>query len=233
VTDDRATRLAALQARLGYAFRDPALLEEALTHRSWTETHPGRPDNERLEFLGDAVLQLVVSHALFAALPGAREGDLSRLRRLVVAGGAETEAGRRWDLGPCLHLGRGEARDGGRDKARILEDAFEAVVGAVYLDGGLEAARALVAPLVDGVLAAGPPLVDPHPKTRLMERVQALGHAEPRYQVLQRDGPVHRSAFRVAVLVDGETWGEGTGGSRREAERAAALGALARLDGGT
>jgi len=231
VNDDRASRLAALQAHLGYAFRDPELLDEALTHPSWTSAHPEQPHNQRLEFLGDAVLQFVVTDRLYAALPAAREGDLSRWRRTLVAGGAEAVAGRHWGLGPCLRMGSSEERDGGRERDRVLEDAFEAVVGAVYLDGGLEAVRAVLEPLVAGLLASGRSRAEEHPKTRLMEDVQARGLREPAYEVVEAEGPDHRREFRVVVRVAGEIWGEGRGRSRREAEREAARRALDRMHG--
>jgi ribonuclease III len=229
VTDGRDTRLAALQARLGHAFRDPALLDEALTHPSWTSAHPDHPHNQRLEFLGDAVLQFVATDRLFRALPGAREGDLSRLRRTLVAGGSEAAVGRTWDLGAGLRLGPSEERDGGRDRDRVLEDAFEAVVGAVYLDGGLEAVRTVLEPFLAGLLASGRSRADEHPKTLLMEAVQSLGLREPVYEVVEAQGPDHLRAFRVVVRVGGAAWGEGTGKSRREAERDAAQRALGRL----
>lgn len=230
MTHGRDDRLADLQARIGYTFRNLDLLDEALTHPSWTSAHPERPHNQRLEFLGDAVLQFVVTIRIFEALPAAREGDLSRLRRTLVAGGAEARAGRRWGLAPCLYLGPSEERDGGRDRDRVLEDAFEAVIGAVYQDGGIDAVRAVLEPFVSEILARGRPAGDEHPKTRLMEAVQAQGSREPTYEVVEAEGPDHRRAFRVVVRVDGRVWGEGTGPSRRAAEREAALRALERLD---
>ena len=219
---------AAFRQRLGYEFVDVALLGQALTHRSWCAEHAGFGSNERLEFLGDAVLGLVVTDEIYERLPGAEEGQLSRVRAAVVCAPALAEMAVELDLGEVLLLGKGEAASGGRDRPSILADAMEAVIGAVHLDGGLEAAAELVGRLVEPRLAnAG----TPDHKSRLHELVAR----EPQRQVLYditEDGPEHDKTFRAVVILDGEPWGSGVGRSKKQAEQAAAREAWQRLDRG-
>jgi ribonuclease-3 len=208
-------------------------LEEALTHPSYAnEQRPGRRvDNQRLEFLGDAVLGLVVSELLMARFPAAKEGELSLMRSLLVNTEALAAWARSVDLGPSLRLGRGADAAGERDRDNVLGDAVEALVGAVYLDRGLDAARALAAVVVAAPLARLAPGggLGRDPKSELQERVQAEGGASPRYRVVGTEGPDHRRAFIVVVEVNGEVAGEGRGRSKKLAEQAAARAAIEAL----
>lgn len=206
------------------------MLELAVTHRSWCAEHPGHDSNERLEFLGDAVLGLAVTHHLYADHPDRPEGDLARMRASVVSATALAAVAADVDLGDALRLGRGEQGAGGRAKESILSDALEAVLGAVYLDGGWDAARRVVAELVmhrvvtpDGGLEA-----DDH-KTRLQElAVTRFAGDVPSYE-LEASGPDHDKEFRAAVRISGRIWGHGSGSSKKRAEQAAAREALAAL----
>jgi ribonuclease-3 len=218
-----------LQQRLGYHFLDPDLLERALSHRSL-----GAKNNERLEFLGDALLGFEVADHLYRHVRDADEGQLSRMRAHLVK--RETLAGiaRGLELGDMLKLGAGELRSGGQTRDSILADAIEAIIAAVYLDGGIDESRALVRRLL------GERLVDPtpetrrkDPKTRLQEHLQSVGKALPRYEVVGTSGDQHEQIFRVVCstgLIDDT---EGEGSTRRRAEQAAAKSMLSRLEGKT
>lgn len=227
--------LAALEARLGLTFRDPGLLQQALRHSSYAHENPDSgPSNEQLEFLGDAVLSLTVSHLLLRAFPGSPEGELSKRRAALVNARTLATVARDLRLGDFLRLGRGEERQGGRRKTSLLADALEAVLAAVYLDQGLEAAAALVETWLGPMLAAQEDLDVQDAKTRLQEWAQARGQAPPEYVVLEESGPSHARRFRVALRLGGETLAEGWGGSKKAAEQEAArqvLAALARGDG--
>jgi ribonuclease-3 len=218
--------LAWVRAQLGYEPRDPALFRAALTHRS----APG-PNNERLEFLGDAVLNLVVAHHLYAAFPGATEGDLSRLRARVVSGEPLAEVAASLSLGEELQLGSGELKTGGFRRHSILADALEAVCGALYLDGGLAAAEGVIARLFQPRIAALPA---PHElkdaKTRLQEYLQSRGLMLPRYTVQRVEGEAHAQTFHVSCEVPAlRLTAEGQGSSRRRAEQEAAERILAAI----
>jgi len=219
-----ADRAGELVEALGVAI-NPALLELALTHRSYAYENGGLPTNERLEFLGDAVLGLVVTDALFREHPDLAEGQLAKLRASVVNMRALAEVARRLGptgLGPHLRLGRGEEVTGGRDKASILADTLEAVLGAVYVDRGLAAVADVVHRLFDPVLAAaarrGAGL---DWKTSLQELTAAQSLGVPVYAVSER-GPDHAKTFTSTVLVAGEELGTGSGASKKEAEQRAA-----------
>lgn len=217
-----------LQQALAYRFDDAQRLLRALSHRS-----TGADNNERLEFLGDALLNFVIAEAAFAALPDASEGDLSRLRARLVREAALAAAARRIELGECLRLGPGELKSGGFRRDSILADALEAVIGAVYLDGGFAAARAVCLRLFEPELQNLPdPLTLKDAKTRLQELLQAAGRPLPEYAVLSESGPPHQRSFavscRVADLPEGDT--VGNGGSRRVAEQRAAERMLERLE---
>lgn len=208
---------AALCATLGYQFQKPHLLEEALTHRSAASRN-----NERLEFLGDALLNLVISEQLFQQYPKASEGELSRLRATLVKGETLAELARHLRLGACLRMGMGELRSGGQQRASILSDALEAVMGAIYLDGGFTACRHVVLHLYREWLTALPnanQLKDP--KTRLQEYLQARQQPLPLYQVLHTHGEAHAQTFTVECAV-AERRSVATGSSRRRAEQEAA-----------
>jgi ribonuclease-3 len=231
--EEREKRVAALEARLGVELQDRAAALQALTHSSFVNENSaaGVQDNERLEFLGDAVLDLAVSHLLMQSLPGAREGELSRLRAAVVREEVLAQAARTARLGELLRLGRGEERSGGREKPSLLADALEAVVGAVYVGGGYAAALALVERLLGGAIAgAAAGALEDH-KTRLQELAQARFRETPLYRVTSEKGPEHDKTFEVEVVVGGEVRGRGRGRNKKEAEQAAAGEALERLAG--
>ena len=211
--------LAWVRAQLGYEPRDPALFRAALTHRS----APG-PNNERLEFLGDAVLNLVVAHHLYTAFPDATEGDLSRLRARVVSGEPLAEVAAALRLGEELQLGSGELKTGGFRRHSILADALEAVCGALYLDGGLAVAEGVIARLFQPRIAALPaPDELKDAKTRLQEYLQSRGLMLARYTVERVEGEAHAQTFHVSCVVPAlRLAAEGQGSSRRRAEQEAA-----------
>jgi ribonuclease-3 len=208
-----------LARRLGHGFGDAALLEAALTHRSAQSQH-----NERLEFLGDAVLGLVAADALWQRFPEATEGQLTRLRAQLVKRETLATLARGLDLGQCLRLGPGELRSGGHARDSILADALEAVLGAVYLDGGLEAARSVILRLLADRLAVMTPESQPKDaKTRLQEQLQARHLALPAYAVVETRGEDHAQTFTVRCEVASlELSATADGPSRRRAEQAAA-----------
>ncbi|TAK73918.1 MAG: ribonuclease III [Dehalococcoidia bacterium] len=224
--------MAALEGRLGVAFLDRALLLAALTHPSYANEHPSdpAPTNERLEFLGDAALSLVVAEALYERFPDVQEGRLTEWRAHVVQGPTLSRvAGERVDLGPALRLGRGEEQTGGREREGNLERAFEAIIGALYLDQGIEAVRAFVVRTLgeefDRLADEAAVL---NAKGALQELAQE-GLVRPEYVVVSREGPDHSRRFEVEVRVGGEALGRGAGHSRQEAEKQAALHALPAL----
>ncbi|SOD64581.1 RNAse III [Streptomyces zhaozhouensis] len=218
---DVAASLATLEGRLGYQL-EPALLVRALTHRSYAYEHGGLPTNERLEFLGDSVLGLVVTDTLYRRHPDLAEGQLAKLRAAVVQARALAEVARGLDLGAFVRLGRGEEGTGGRDKASILADTLEAVIGAVYLDQGLDAADELVHRLFDPVIERSSNLgAGLDWKTSLQELSAAEGLGVPEY-VIGESGPDHEKTFTAAARVGGQTYGTGTGRSKKEAEQQAA-----------
>jgi len=221
---------AAFEQALGYVFRDPLLLANAFTHRSYTNENPSasRQDNERLEFLGDAVLQLCISDLLMRRFPAYTEGRLSKMRAALVNEQSLAVLGRRLGMGNHLFLGKGEESSGGREKTSLLADTFEAVMAAVYLDGGFSQASRLVADLFAEAISAereggGPPYRDY--KSALQELCQSRFHETPKYQLLNEYGPDHDKTFEVELVVESvkET---GTGKSRKEAEQQAAGKAL-------
>ena len=217
----------ALCARLGHRFEDPSLLADALTHRSARGRH-----NERLEFLGDAVLALVIADALYRRHPAVAEGDLSRLRAALVCGASLAEVGQELELGALLVLGGGEMKSGGHRRGSTLGDAVEALIGAVYLDAGFEAARATVLALFATRLDSPPDLADlKDPKTRLQEWLQGRGHPLPLYSIVDERGEPHQRMFRVScACVEPALVREGEGHSRRAAEQAAASAVLVSLE---
>lgn len=220
-----ATELATFQRKLGYNFHNPAMLRLALTHRSAARDH-----NQRLEFLGDAVLGLLVADALYSELPAASEGELSQRRAKVVNREALAAFARSLSLGDLMILGQGERKSGGRQRDSILSDTVEAVLGAVYLDGGLEACRAIVSRLLTAVAQTdAEPTKDA--KTRLQEWMQSAAQPLPQYQVLDVQGEEHNQVFFVSChvsLLQRETHGEGR--SRKLAEQDAAAKALRLLE---
>jgi ribonuclease-3 len=221
---------AAVAARLGLPVRDLDLLDQALVHSSWLHEHPdaARGHNERLEFLGDAVVDLVISAALFARHPDDDEGLLSARRATIVSTSGLARLGARIDLGDQLLLGEGEDQRGGRTRPSLLASAFEAVVGALYLDIGYGATRDWLVDLAADALdaAAAAPATLKSPKSRLQELTQRRTGARPEYRLVHATGPDHEKVFRIEVAVDGEVAGVGEGSSRRIAETAAAAAAL-------
>ncbi|HET9554986.1 MAG TPA: ribonuclease III [Anaeromyxobacteraceae bacterium] len=214
-----------LEARLGVTFADRATALAALTHKSYVNEHRagGLADNERLEFLGDAVIDLAVSHRLMERFPGAREGDLSKMRAAVVDEQGLAAMARELDLGALLRLGRGEELTGGRRKASLLADAMEAVVAAVYLGDGLDGVLALVDRFLGEAFArAAAGTLDRDYKTQLQEQAQSRLRATPRYRVVAELGPDHAKIFEVEVDLRGEVLGRGAGRSKKDAEQAAA-----------
>jgi ribonuclease-3 len=224
----------ALEERIGHRFRRPGLLAAALTHRSAAaERPPGEAeDNERLEFIGDAVLGLAAARHLADEHPGAREGELSRMRAALVGEPALAAAARDLGLGALLRFGRGEQRSGGGGKPSILAGALEALVGAVFLDGGWRSAyrvsRAIFRGPAGRDLAAGRA---GDSKTRLQELCQQRRRETPAYAIVERSGPDHEPRFVAEALLGGQVLGRGEGGSRKVAEQSAAAEALAALEG--
>jgi ribonuclease-3 len=225
-------RVALLEKRLSLKFTQPAMGLAALTHKSYLNEHreEGASHNERLEFLGDAVVELAVSHRLMERFPAATEGELSRLRALLVNEEGLAKVARSISLGELLLLGRGEERTRGREKSSVLADALEAVIGAAYLCCGLSAVMVLVDTLFaegfDGV-ASGRNGADY--KTRLQEEAQLLLKKSPRYRVVSESGPDHAKVFEVEVFVGEVPYGRASGRSKKEAEQSAAQIALTRL----
>ncbi len=230
------TDLNRLQEKLGYTFSNRGLLKSALTHRSYLNEHPHQdtPDNERLEFLGDAVLDFLTADYLFQHCPEMREGQLTGLRVALVRTETLASLARGLDLGTHLRLGRGEEASGGRHKPSNLCAAFEALIGAVSLDSGIGGARTLVfpfiAPLVKGLLREAD-LKDA--KTRLQELCQARSHLIPTYETVAESGPDHAKEFIVVVRLGNKTLAKGRGSSKQAAQQSAARAALRRHFSGT
>jgi ribonuclease III len=227
-----APSLDSLQTALDYRFRNVGLLDEALTHKSYVNEQKPAPgtDNERLEFLGDAVLSLVVSEQLAVLLPHSSEGALSKHKARLVSESVLADVARRLKLGPCLRLGRGEELSRGREKDSLLADAVEAVIAAVHLDGGMESSRRVVARLFQqefsGVASQRHRPGEDDYKTQVQEWCQRRFDTLPSYAVVRESGPDHDKLFEVEVTVNGTVVGRGTGRSKKEAEQSAAKQAL-------
>jgi ribonuclease-3 len=221
-----------LKAELGFDWRNEGLLQTALTHTSYAnEYKASRPieHNQRLEFLGDAVLELVISAYLYKTLPNQPEGVLTKSRAAVVCEPALAKAAEVLELGKCLLIGKGEERSGGRERPSILADAFEALVGAIYLDMGIDKARAFILNQLDGaVQAVTTGGVAGDYKSELQELVQQEGDNLLAYQILQEEGPDHDKVFTAGVKYRGQLWGIGKGRTKKEAEQAAAQEAMER-----
>ena len=223
-----------IETRIGYRFRDRGLLEHALTHKSRAaeDVSGGVADNESLEFLGDAVLGLIVADALFRQYPHYNEGQKSKIKASIVSTQALARQAEHMRLGDHLILGRGEEKTGGRFKQALLADAYEALIAAIYLDGGLDAAEAFLRRELKSAIDAGAArnFVGQDYKSALQERVQALGRPLPEYRIAGEAGPDHRKVFSVEVVVDGEVLGAASGRAKKEAEQEAARLAIARLE---
>ncbi len=222
-----------LQARIGYRFRNPENLERALTHGSWLQDNPDADgSNQRLEFLGDSVLQLILTQALFGMFPDDREGELTKRRAILGKGEFLSSLAREIGIDACLRLGANEEAMGGRNRDAALEDAFEAVIGAVSLDGGLECARQTVLGIY-GDIARRLDAVETHanPKGRLQELVQPVhGNQALRYELLGTEGADHERKFEAGVYLLERRIGSGKGPSKKIAEEEAARAALAALE---
>ncbi len=220
----------ALQDAAGYRFRDRGILEHALTHRSRAneDVTGGVTDNESLEFLGDAVLGFVIAELLFVRFPDRDEGQMSKMKAALVSTPALARQASRLGLGEHLLLGRGEEKTGGRRKRALLADGYEALIAAVYLDGGMDAARAFILrefePLLEDV--AGAVTIGDDHKSALQEMLQGRGEPLPEYVVTAEEGPAHRRLFTVEVRVRGEVLAEAEGRTKKDAEREAARRAL-------
>jgi ribonuclease-3 len=221
---NKSLLLKGLQKRIAYRFQNGQLLTQALTHRSYL--HPRNEegeDNERLEFLGDSAIELAVSHLLLSRFPHMAEGGLSKARARLVQEASLASLARRVQLGKVLWLGRGEEETGGRKKDSILAGCLEALMAAVYLDGGYAEAfrviEGLYAPLLEEMNGE---LKDQDFKTRLQEHIQKHLKTTPRYIVTAEEGPAHAKAFEVVIAIDGKTYGMGRGKSKKEAEQRAA-----------
>lgn len=219
-----------MEERLGVQFHDPTLLRVALTHRSTLneDARLVQQDNERLEFLGDAVVGMVVAEELFRAFPEASEGSLTNMRAELVRASSLARWARRYQLGGFLALGRGEEARGGRERDGLLASGFEAIVGALFIDQGLDAVRALINPLVGeaipGLMSTSARARDP--KSELQYRAQARWGMLPVYRVVSMEGPLHQPVFTVEVLVGNEICHRGVGSSKQAAEQRAARAAL-------
>lgn len=216
--------MTSLEKALGYTFRDAALLRRALTHPSM-----GRKDNQRLEFLGDAVLQYLMSDKLYREFPEDREGGLTHLRALLVCEAALSQVARSLGVGEALIMDRGEEMTGGREKPSVLCDAMEAVLAAVYLDGGMEAARGVIERCWPPEGEVARPMQDS--KGQLQELLQKNGGETPSYAITGTSGPPHNPLFEATVYRDGRELARGTGHTKKQAEQAAALAALKLLKG--
>ncbi len=226
-------RIAALEVMLGFSFGSPALPLAALTHKSYVNEHKelSQTHNERLEFLGDAVVDLAISHRLMEQFPLATEGELSRLRALIVNEEGLARVSRQMGVGELLLLGRGEELTGGREKSSVLADALEAVIGAIYLARGLDSVMGLVDTRFGEALAGvaeGRSGLDY--KTRLQEEAQERLKLSPRYRVIAEAGPDHAKIFEVEVTIGEVCYGRASGRSKKEAEQAAAQKTLQMLD---
>lgn len=221
----RLGELCGLSEKIGYVFHDFALLNKALTHRSYANERQDKPvrDNERLEFLGDAVLDLIVSRYLLFRGQNLNEGELSKIRSQVVNEGSLARLARMVGLGAYLLLGRGEEGTGGRDKSSLLANAFEALIAAVYLDSTFETAYhtflGLIKSAIDDVMDARS-VCDY--KGQLQQHLKTAGSAGPQYRLVEESGPDHNKTFRVCVYIGDEPWGEGVGRTKKEAEQIAA-----------
>ncbi|MFH1533036.1 MAG: ribonuclease III [Pseudomonadota bacterium] len=214
-----------LQDRIGYRFKEPDLLVRAMTHRSYRNENREIPwDNERLEFLGDAVLSVIVATLLWQEYPDEDEGSMTRARASLVSEETLARCARRLDLGRYLLLGRGEDGTGGRDRDSVLADAFEAMVGAIFVDGGSDVASKMVLAFLAPELSADfGVLADRDPRSRLQERAQALGYGTPQYKVIRVTGPTHEPAFVVEVqCAEGRFKLRGRGGTKKSAATDAA-----------
>ncbi len=232
ITGDDKKRLKEFEKLLGISFKKREHLKRALTHKSFANEHkyPHTDQNERYEYLGDAVLELAVSHLLISTFPERPEGELSKLRAAIVNEDQLAELAREIKLGEFLYLGKGEDLTGGRDKPSLLSDAYEAVLGAVYLDRGFDKSMKVIAHNFKNVIkrVGGSGFVSDY-KTRLQEAVQSRYHTIPRYRLVRESGPDHSKTFEVNLFIGNEQFSSGVGSSKKAAEQDAARAALEKL----
>ena len=213
-----------LEAKLGYRFKDPELLAHALVHRSFLSgtDMPYESNNERLEFLGDSVLNMLTTEFLYRMYPDDPEGELSKRKSAIVSGHACAQSSKEWSLSEFIKMGKAEAKMGGRGKESILADAYEAVLGAVYLDGGLEEVRAILNrfhfPRAKEIIVAEDFV---NHKSALLEYLQGKLHTVPEYVLVEESGPEHQKLFTTEVRVNGKVYGRGQGGNKKKAEQEA------------
>lgn len=231
MNEERVRALKELEASLGYGFKDVELLDNALTHRSFVNENISLPckDNERLEFLGDAVLELAVSDMLMKKFPGYAEGELSKLRASVVNEQPLAALARRFRIGEYLLLGRGEESSGGRMKSSLLANAFESLIAAMYLDGGFDHAAAFTRMLFEPLIEAGTSAVYRDYKTTAQEICQTLFQELPRYAIIEETGPDHDKRFEMGLIIKERIIATGTGRNKKEAEQQAAKTAIESL----
>lgn len=222
-----------LEAKLGYRFKDPELLAHALVHRSFItgKDVPYESNNERLEFLGDSVLNMLTTEFLYKTYPNDSEGDLSKRKSAIVSGHACAQSSKEWLLGDYIKIGKSEAKMGGRGKESILADAYEAVLGAVYLDGGLDEVRAILNkyhfPRVTEIINAEDFV---NYKSTLLEYAQGKMHTSPEYVIVGEKGPEHQKLFIAEVKLNGVFYGRGEGPNKKRAEQEASRVALEKLE---
>lgn len=222
-------RIAAVERICGYEFKDKRLIRSALTHPSAVEGEPVSASYERLEFLGDSILGAIVADQLFRSYPSFDEGRLTRLKVSLVSGATLSEVGEELGIGPCIIFGASETGSGARGLHSALENVYESIVGALYLDGGREPAERFILRTLEPHLAADRAERPQNPKSYLQECVQAAGMTTPAYKIVGEEGPAHLPTFTAVVLVDGIRQGRGKGSSKKEAETAAARDALERM----
>lgn len=233
INGDVKKKLKEFEKRIGYKFKKREHLRRALMHKSYANEHrlPQTEHNERYEYLGDAVLELTISHILMERFPQYPEGELSKLRAAIVNEGQLAELARTISLGDYMYLGKGEEQTGGRDKPSLLSDAFEAVLGGIYLDRGFDKARKVVEGIYEKVLhSAGAAGFVRDFKTKLQEVSQARFRAVPRYRLQNTTGPDHAKVFEVHLFINDQRMGVGKGQSKKAAEQQAAAQALQKLE---
>jgi len=222
-----------LEKKLGLSFKSFDLFRTALTHSSYANGKKGIKYNERLEFLGDSVLQLCITEYLYNSLRGMSEGDLTRMRALIVCEASLFTIAKGWDLGRYIYMSRGEELTGGRERTSILADAVEAIIASIYLDSGIEAAREFIIGNFEGtILKASRNEIVVDFKTKLQEKLQKNGVVDISYEILKEEGPAHRRKFYSRVMVNFEPMGCGIGYSKKESEQCAAQEALERMEAG-
>jgi ribonuclease-3 len=228
----RLEALSALQEEISYEFRDFQLLDLALTHRSYANERPGGTyqDNERLEFLGDSVLTVIISHLIMERFPRCREGEMTRFRATLVNQKSLARISKKLGINRYLLLGRGEALRGGREKRSLISDAYEALIGAIYLDGGFKEAFRVVEKQFGTLLDQG--LTDDGDfKTKVQQICQSRYGGPPRYRLSELEGPQHDKTFGAEIFIEGQPYGSGIGKTKKEAQQNAAKKALERISG--